>query len=193
MTSLSWQMTIRGLDCTCLLLGTLATGDCIRNIHVWQLDKGSNKWSVGSNTLSGHSESVEDLQWSPTERSVSYHLSSLQVTYSESAVLKELSIHLNIVTLAHGLVGWNVAAEYIIVQLLIDWNMVRSGETELLVSKQYMLMSCFDSGLLLALWTSQFESGTFDVDPRMRAKSQLLQRIVQMLTSLAGTSWKRAT
>lgn len=64
----------------CVLLGTLATGDCFRNIHVWQLDKGSNKWSVSPTALSGHSGSVEDLQWSPTERSVRHHFLAPQVT-----------------------------------------------------------------------------------------------------------------
>lgn len=63
----------------CVLLGTLATGDCLGNIHVWQLDKGGNKWSVSSTALSGHIESVEDLQWSPTEHDVRYHFLSAQI------------------------------------------------------------------------------------------------------------------
>ncbi|XP_030368981.1 glutamate-rich WD repeat-containing protein 1 [Scaptodrosophila lebanonensis] len=49
--------------------GVLATGDCRRDIHVWSpLEDGS--WKVDQRPLIGHTESVEDLQWSPNERSV---------------------------------------------------------------------------------------------------------------------------
>jgi len=50
--------------------GTLATGDCYKHIHIWRLDKGGS-FNVNPNPLSGHSQSVEDLQWSPTEATVS--------------------------------------------------------------------------------------------------------------------------
>lgn len=49
--------------------GVLATGDCRRDIHVWSpLEDGT--WKVDQRPLAGHTQSVEDLQWSPNERSV---------------------------------------------------------------------------------------------------------------------------
>lgn len=52
--------------------GLLATGDCAGNIHVW--NKGSNPnctdWKVDSLPYTGHNGSVEDLQWSPREKTV---------------------------------------------------------------------------------------------------------------------------
>lgn len=49
--------------------GVLATGDCRRDIHVWQPQEGG-KWNVDQRPLVGHTASVEDLQWSPNEKSV---------------------------------------------------------------------------------------------------------------------------
>lgn len=48
--------------------GWLATGDCRRDIHIWQPSE--TGWQVDQRPLSGHIDSVEDLQWSPNERSV---------------------------------------------------------------------------------------------------------------------------
>ena len=54
--------------------GRLATGDCSSNIHVWNLDEGDkalSSWVIDKRPFTGHSDSVEDLQWSPNEPSVS--------------------------------------------------------------------------------------------------------------------------
>lgn len=48
--------------------GMLATGDCRRDIHIWTPADGT--WSIDQRPLIGHTDSVEDLQWSPNERSV---------------------------------------------------------------------------------------------------------------------------
>ncbi|XP_063993368.1 glutamate-rich WD repeat-containing protein 1 [Diachasmimorpha longicaudata] len=49
--------------------GTLATGDCKGNIHLWKHVAGS--WHVDQRSFNSHApHSVEDLQWSPNERSV---------------------------------------------------------------------------------------------------------------------------
>lgn len=49
--------------------GMLATGDCRRDIHIWRPnDKGS--WTVDQRPLVGHTDSVEDIQWSPNEANV---------------------------------------------------------------------------------------------------------------------------
>ncbi|CAI8026292.1 Glutamate-rich WD repeat-containing protein 1 [Geodia barretti] len=49
--------------------GRLATGDCTKNIYIWE-PKEEGVWQVGPNPLVGHTNSVEDIQWSPNEPSV---------------------------------------------------------------------------------------------------------------------------
>ena len=47
----------------------LLTGDCNKNIHLWNpSDDGS--WHVDQRPYASHTESVEDLQWSPNEATV---------------------------------------------------------------------------------------------------------------------------
>ncbi|KAI4470715.1 glutamate-rich wd repeat-containing protein 1 [Holotrichia oblita] len=58
------------LDWCATLPGTLATGDCKRDIHIWHIDEGGSSWKVDQRPLVGHTHSVEDLQWSPNERNV---------------------------------------------------------------------------------------------------------------------------
>lgn len=50
--------------------GSLATGDCKRDIHIWTPLENGTSWKVDQRSLVGHTSSVEDLQWSPNERSV---------------------------------------------------------------------------------------------------------------------------
>ncbi|XP_049290260.1 glutamate-rich WD repeat-containing protein 1 [Anopheles funestus] len=58
--AIDWCTTTRGM---------LATGDCRRDIHIWRPnDKGS--WNVDQRPLVGHTDSVEDIQWSPNEANV---------------------------------------------------------------------------------------------------------------------------
>lgn len=57
------------LDWSPIAPGLLATGDCRRDIHVWQPHE-SGTWNVDQRPLIGHIDSVEDLQWSPNEQSV---------------------------------------------------------------------------------------------------------------------------
>jgi len=47
-----------------------ATGDCAKNIHIWTPKEGGTGWIVDQRPLSGHTASVEDLQWSPNEKNV---------------------------------------------------------------------------------------------------------------------------
>ena len=48
--------------------GRLASGDCAGAIHTW--DPVQGKWDVGATPFTGHTSSVEDIQWSPGERDV---------------------------------------------------------------------------------------------------------------------------
>lgn len=57
------------IDWSPIATGVLATGDCRRDIHVWQPAEGGI-WKVDQRPLVGHIDSVEDLQWSPNEPSV---------------------------------------------------------------------------------------------------------------------------
>jgi ribosome assembly protein RRB1 len=56
------------IDWSPLVTGRLASGDCNSCIHLWE--PSSSNWNVDSNPFVGHSKSVEDLQWSPTEPDV---------------------------------------------------------------------------------------------------------------------------
>ncbi|KAH7572146.1 hypothetical protein JRO89_XS04G0211200 [Xanthoceras sorbifolium] len=49
--------------------GRLVTGDCKSCIHLWE-PTSDGTWTVDTNPFVGHSASVEDLQWSPTEADV---------------------------------------------------------------------------------------------------------------------------
>ena len=58
---LAWSPTVPG---------RMATGDCTRHIYIWE-PREEGVWEVGPRALVGHSQSVEDIQWSPSEASVS--------------------------------------------------------------------------------------------------------------------------
>ncbi len=57
------------LDWSPQAAGQLATGDCRRHLHVWSPTP-AGSWEVSA-PYKGHTQSVEDLQWSPTEPNVS--------------------------------------------------------------------------------------------------------------------------
>ncbi|XP_022919811.2 glutamate-rich WD repeat-containing protein 1 [Onthophagus taurus] len=58
-----------GLDWCQTNPGVLASGDCNRDIHIWNMNE-NGSWHVDQRPLLGHTSSVEDLQWSPNERNV---------------------------------------------------------------------------------------------------------------------------
>lgn len=59
-----------GLDWCPTKEGCLASGDCKGNIHIWNYGEG-NEWHVDQRPYNSHApHSVEDLQWSPSERNV---------------------------------------------------------------------------------------------------------------------------
>ena len=57
------------LDWSNTTTGNLLTGDCKGNIHLWKMHEGS-AWVVDQRPFLSHEGSVEDIQWSPNERSV---------------------------------------------------------------------------------------------------------------------------
>lgn len=60
-----------GLDWCCTEPGTLASGDCKGNIHIWRIDNSGASWHVDQRPYNSHApHSVEDLQWSPNEKNV---------------------------------------------------------------------------------------------------------------------------
>ncbi|KAL6959981.1 hemolysin III domain membrane protein [Sarracenia purpurea var. burkii] len=57
------------IDWSSLVSGRLVSGDCKNCIHLWEPTSGAT-WNIGTNPFVGHTASVEDLQWSPTEPDV---------------------------------------------------------------------------------------------------------------------------
>ncbi|XP_033107361.1 glutamate-rich WD repeat-containing protein 1-like isoform X2 [Anneissia japonica] len=57
------------IDWSRLVPGRLASGDCKKNIHVWKLQDGGS-WHIDQRPFTGHTDSVEDIQWSPNESNV---------------------------------------------------------------------------------------------------------------------------
>ncbi|KNA15735.1 hypothetical protein SOVF_095360 [Spinacia oleracea] len=56
------------MDWSPLKPGRLLSGDCQNSIYLWEPESG--KWNVDKNPFVGHTASVEDLQWSPSEAEV---------------------------------------------------------------------------------------------------------------------------
>ncbi|KNC53403.1 oxidoreductase [Thecamonas trahens ATCC 50062] len=56
------------LDWSPVTQGRLLSGDCARNIHLWEPRESG--WAVDIAPYVGHTDSVEDLQWSPNQASV---------------------------------------------------------------------------------------------------------------------------
>ncbi|KAM9591751.1 LOW QUALITY PROTEIN: glutamate-rich WD repeat-containing protein 1 [Morphnus guianensis] len=54
------------IDWSPTVLGRLLSGDCGGGVHLWHPREGGG-WAVDQRPLVGHSRSVEDLQWSPSE------------------------------------------------------------------------------------------------------------------------------
>ncbi|XP_073458858.1 glutamate-rich WD repeat-containing protein 1 [Aquarana catesbeiana] len=57
------------MDWSLKTAGRLITGDCNKNIHLWNPKEGGT-WLVDQRPFTGHTKSVEDLQWSPNEDTV---------------------------------------------------------------------------------------------------------------------------
>ncbi|XP_018425798.1 PREDICTED: glutamate-rich WD repeat-containing protein 1 [Nanorana parkeri] len=70
MFSFSGHMTEGfAMDWSLKTAGMLITGDCNKNIHLWNPKEGGT-WNIDQRPFTGHTKSVEDLQWSPNEATV---------------------------------------------------------------------------------------------------------------------------
>ena len=58
------------LDWSPVNTGWLATGDCNGAIHAWAMGATPSSWQVDSAAFYEHRQSVEDIQWSPSEAAV---------------------------------------------------------------------------------------------------------------------------
>eukprot|EP01103_Thecamoeba_quadrilineata_P007733 TRINITY_DN1756_c0_g1_i6.p1 TRINITY_DN1756_c0_g1~~TRINITY_DN1756_c0_g1_i6.p1 ORF type:complete len:265 (-),score=41.78 TRINITY_DN1756_c0_g1_i6:24-818(-) len=46
----------------------ILSGDCLSRIHLWNPSNG--KWAIDEESFKGHTSSVEDIQWSPSENNI---------------------------------------------------------------------------------------------------------------------------
>ena len=63
------------MDWSRVTAGRLLTGDCSGGMRLWDVDAGREvgakpSWDVSKTSYSGHTDSVEDVQWSPNEANV---------------------------------------------------------------------------------------------------------------------------
>jgi ribosome assembly protein RRB1 len=67
---MSMQHSTEGfaLDWSPVSAGRLASGDCNHQLYLWQPHQAT--WRVDKQNFRGHTESIEDIQWSPNEAEV---------------------------------------------------------------------------------------------------------------------------
>lgn len=93
--------------------GQLASGDCSNNIHVWQPTPDA-KWTI-TEAFQGHTGSVEDLQWSPTEANVFASCSvdhSLRIWDTRERSRSMLSVNASDTDV--NVISWNRMTSYIL-------------------------------------------------------------------------------
>jgi ribosome assembly protein RRB1 len=97
--------------------GSLATGDCKKNIHIWTMR--TNDWNVDQQPLVGHENSVEDIKWSPEDSDVlascsvdkSIRIWDLRQQSTSRCVVKVLDSHKSDVNV----IDWNSKTKDLIV------------------------------------------------------------------------------
>lgn len=105
------------LDWSRTKTGSLATGDCKKNIHIWTMRAAD--WNVDQVPLIGHENSVEDIKWSPEDADVlascsvdkSLRLWDLREQAASRCVIKVLDSHKADVNV----IDWNTKCKNLIV------------------------------------------------------------------------------
>ena len=64
-----------------LISGRMLSGDCNKNIFLWQPTDSS--WVVAEKPFIGHTASVEDIKWSPKENNVGLNIYFLNFLFSK--------------------------------------------------------------------------------------------------------------
>lgn len=106
------------LDWSPFKVGSLATGDCKKNIHIWTM-KNQSDWNIDQQPLVGHESSVEDLKWSPDEPEVlascstdkSLRLWDLRQPTLSKCVVQVMDSHKSDVNV----IDWNTTSKNLIV------------------------------------------------------------------------------
>lgn len=105
------------LDWSRTRTGSLATGDCKKNIHIWTMRAAD--WNVDQMPLIGHENSVEDVKWSPDDSDIlascsvdkSLRIWDLREQASSRCVIKVLDGH----KLDVNVIDWNAKCKNLIV------------------------------------------------------------------------------
>lgn len=105
------------IDWAPLKAGSLATGDCKKNIHIWTMR--ATDWNVDQQPLIGHENSVEDIKWSPEDVDVlascsvdkSVRIWDLRLRATDRCATKVLDSHKSDVNV----VDWNSKSRNLIV------------------------------------------------------------------------------
>lgn len=136
-----------GLDWAPLKSGSLATGDCKKNIHIWTM-KNQADWQVDQQPLVGHENSVEDIKWSPQDADVLASCSvdkSVRVWDLRQSTLTKC---VNCITDSHksdvNVIDWNIRNKDLIVSggddgVVKVWDLryVRKNDKEVLPVAQF--------------------------------------------------------
>ncbi|KAI4497911.1 hypothetical protein M0802_007027 [Mischocyttarus mexicanus] len=141
-----------GIDWCPTEKGTLASGDCKGNIHIWHINGSSSgaTWQVDQRPYNSHAPfSVEDLQWSPNERNVlascsvdkSIKIWDTRVSPQSACMLSVSGTH----TADINVISWNRQENQFLVSggddgLLCIWDMrefTQNGSTPVATFKQH--------------------------------------------------------
>jgi len=98
------------MDFASTKLGSFASGDQAGKIYIWTSNQQFSSWNVNTVPLSGHTGSIEDIQWSPSEENILASCSrdrSIRVfdirTPSNTSMVKISDAHQNDINV----ISWN--------------------------------------------------------------------------------------
>jgi len=104
------------MDWSSVTAGRLITGDCSGGIFVSERQGESGKWSCDKIPFEGHNDSVEDLQWSPTEADVFASCSvdkTIKIWDTRKKTQPALSVNAHDTDV--NVIGWNKLVTYLVV------------------------------------------------------------------------------